>query len=260
MAITAKVICASVSKGVKITSLEVVMPRIILAEWNTHRKFSRGTSSSRAISLTKMREAVVADPFIPPVLRHNRRGMSAGELLSDLDHHLATEAIEAHLRSAVRLHELLDNLDVHKQWSNRYLEPFMWSKVVVTATEWENFLSQRDHADAQPEMQTVAQAVKMALNNANHVCRKKHLPFISADDYDRSDAAWVSAFRCAAVSYTDPGQRFSWDEEAAKGRQLVQNSPPHWSPLEHVAWADSVYVTSNFDAPWVQFRKLYENK
>jgi len=237
--------------------LEAIMPRIILAEWNTHRKFTRNTSSSRAISLSKMHDTVATEPFIPKYLGHNRRGMQAGEELSAQEYSMAVIAMEMHMQSALALHRVLTKLDVHKQWTNRYLEPFMWSKVVVTATEWDNFDVQRDHGDAQPEMQEVARHVKHARNKAHHIERTKHLPYIDIFDYDRPDASWVSAFRCAAVSYTDPGQRYSWEDEVARGKQLVQNSPPHWSPLEHIAWADSVYELSNFDAPWLQFRKLY---
>ena len=33
--------------------------------------------------------------------------------------------------------------NVHKQWVNRLLEPYMWHTVIVTATEWENFFALR---------------------------------------------------------------------------------------------------------------------
>ena len=47
-------------------------------------------------------------------------------------------------------------LDVHKQIANRLLEPFLWHKVIITATEWSNFFKLRTHADAQLEIKTIA--------------------------------------------------------------------------------------------------------
>ena len=41
------------------------MPRIILAEFNTHRLFSRNSASSRAIPFKKMVQSVLENPFIP---------------------------------------------------------------------------------------------------------------------------------------------------------------------------------------------------
>jgi len=39
---------------------------------------------------------------------------------------------------------------------NRILEPFAWITVIVTATEWANFFTQRTHEDAQPELKHIA--------------------------------------------------------------------------------------------------------
>ena len=243
----------------RVTTLEVVMPRIILAEQNTHRKFSRSTSSSRAISLGKMRAAVSAEPFIPARLYRNRRGMQAVEELTPVEYRAAARVIRRLLKQAVKAHEQLERLNVHKQWTNRYLEPWMWAKIVVTSTEWDNYFVQRDHPDAQPEMQEAARAIRVAIGGATHVVRKRHLPYIADDERDRPGVEWVSAYRCAAVSYTDPGQRYSWEEELAKGRELVENTPPHWSPLEHVAIAvPEFHLGGNFDAPWAQFRRWQE--
>ena len=263
MSISAKVVCASINSGVKLTTLEVVMPRIILAEWNTHRRKSRNTSSSRAISLSKMRSAVATDPYIPETLARNQRGMQAGDRLNMYDYADCVRKIRDHMASALELHKFLESKDVHKQWTNRYLEPFMWSKVVVSATEWQNFLSQRLHSDAQPEMQQVAAYIAAALETAEYTETFYHLPYITAQEREMhhiSTLLFVSAFRCAGVSYTDPGQRYSFDEELERGKRLAANNPPHWSPLEHCAIAvPDLSVVSNFDAPWIQARKLLDS-
>ena len=64
--ISAEVVADSVDvRGNRLTSVLVVMPRIIIAEINTHRMLSKNTSSSRAIPFKKMVEAVKENPFIP---------------------------------------------------------------------------------------------------------------------------------------------------------------------------------------------------
>ena len=49
----------------RLTTLAVTLPRIVLAELNTHRMFSRNSASSRAIPIQRMIDKVVQDPFIP---------------------------------------------------------------------------------------------------------------------------------------------------------------------------------------------------
>ena len=64
--INAEIVADSLDpRGNRLTSLLITFPRIILAEVNTHRMLSKNTSSSRAIPLKKMIEAVENDPFIP---------------------------------------------------------------------------------------------------------------------------------------------------------------------------------------------------
>lgn len=43
----------SIASGVRLTTLQVTMPRIVLAEFNTHRMLSRNSASSRAIPVEK---------------------------------------------------------------------------------------------------------------------------------------------------------------------------------------------------------------
>lgn len=72
MMISAKVIADSILKPdydnnpvSRITTMIVTFPRFILAEFNTHRMFSRNSASSRAIPFEKMLEVVQNNPFIP---------------------------------------------------------------------------------------------------------------------------------------------------------------------------------------------------
>jgi thymidylate synthase ThyX len=57
------VIADSISPyGHRLTTFEVVMHRFVLAEFNTHRVFSRNSASSRAIPLAKQLDRVLNDP------------------------------------------------------------------------------------------------------------------------------------------------------------------------------------------------------
>ena len=65
MAFDAVIVADSVSLiGDRLTTLEVTLPRIVLAEFNTHRVFSRNSASSRAIPVQKQLERIMNAPFV----------------------------------------------------------------------------------------------------------------------------------------------------------------------------------------------------
>ena len=127
----------------RIVSMEVVMPRFILAEFNTHRMFSRNSASSRAIPFTKMAKSVQETPFRPIAWQLDHKGMQATEYLDEnLWPYATAEWYDASKESIKRATSLNSN-GVSKQIANRLLEPFMWHKVLVTSTEWDNFFELR---------------------------------------------------------------------------------------------------------------------
>src|SRR5688572_716890 len=86
MGFSAKVLADSVSeRGDRLTTLEVCFPRFILAEFNTHRVFSRNSASSRAIPVAKQLRRVLEEPFIPLEFGTNQPGMQAGPPLEGAD-------------------------------------------------------------------------------------------------------------------------------------------------------------------------------
>lgn len=137
--------------GNRITTMVVTMPRIILAEFNTHRMFSRNSASSRAIPFEKMVKSVEASPFIPLAWQKDHKGMQGVEYITDsvdisLNMNAWLEARDNAISSATYLnHGVKEGRDngVTKQLCNRLLEPFMYHTVIVTATEWENFFALR---------------------------------------------------------------------------------------------------------------------
>lgn len=161
--ISATVIADSKNEfGQRITSFIVKFPRIILAEFNTHRMFSRNSASSRAIPFEKMLKLVQEDPFIPIAWQKDHKGMQGTEYFTneEMDHTyfddllekidgkiLVKDSLEREWlnarANAIRQAETLSKLGVTKQICNRLLEPFMYHTVIVTATEWENFFALR---------------------------------------------------------------------------------------------------------------------
>lgn len=241
MSTSAKVICDSVSDdGHRLTTLEVTMHRFVLAEFNTHRVFSRNSASSRAIPVRKIIDRVLTDPAVPLSWPSEKSGMQGGEPLSG-DHAQAAEEMWLSARDeAVAAARRLMDLGVHKSIANRLLEPFMWHTVIVSATNWDNFWGLRLSPLAQREISAAAFAMKSAYDKSQPQPLTQgewHLPYLRPDERDMSlDVKMkVSAARCARVSYlTHDGIR-----DVAKDLELYDRltttTPPHASPLEHVA-------------------------
>ncbi|HEX8390448.1 MAG TPA: hypothetical protein VF597_03435 [Candidatus Saccharimonadales bacterium] len=127
-------------------------------------------------------------------------------------------------------------LNVHKQLAGRGLEAYMWHTIVVTGTEWGNYLALRDHPEAQGEIATVARMGRAAmLSSTPRELRygEWHLPYVEPDEFeDVADAIRASAARAAAVSYNRQNTK-NFDSEVTRYESL--RSGGHMSPLEHQA-------------------------
>lgn len=263
--IQATVLCDSVSpKGTRLTTLRVTMPRFVLAEFNTHRVFSRNAGSSRAISVKRRLEAIAANPVLPVEWGVEQRGMSASGSLPGEDAAVAEQVWRAAARSAAWSARQLSEMGVHKQVVNRLLEPFSWVDVIVTSTEWANFFRLRLATNAQPEMQAVAAAMREALQASVPTAVPWggwHLPGITDTDRGQvpthEDLCAVAAGRLARVSYERSTER-SWESDRDLARQLIRDG--HWSPFEHVAVAREGRADRcrNFYKDWDQWRALLD--
>lgn len=150
--ISAEIVADSLNQfGERITTMKLIFPRIILAEFNTHRMFNRNSTSSRAIPFHKMVKAVQENPFIPIAWQKHNSGMQGNEYhtgegnVGDINYKARAErnwlrARDFAVEQAKYLYE--DSL-VTEQLSNRLLEPFMYHTVLVTATEFDNFFELR---------------------------------------------------------------------------------------------------------------------
>jgi hypothetical protein len=132
--------------GDRLTTFKVTLPRIILAELNTHRMFSRNSASSRAIPFEKMVESVEKNPFIPIAWQKDHKGMQGTEYFND-DADIAMRRFEwVSVRDfAIMRAKILNINNVTKQICNRLLEPFMWHTVILTSSAegLENFFKLR---------------------------------------------------------------------------------------------------------------------
>lgn len=165
--ISAQVIADSVNPvGNRITTFVVTFPRIVLAELNTHRMFSRNSASSRAIPFEKMLKMVTEDPFIPIAWQKDHKGMQGTEYLDTYLLH-GTEGqrvvegpsadwADARLQ-AIKFAKQMSERGVTKQLCNRLLEPFMWHTAIITATELENFFALRCPQYQHPEFWATAE-------------------------------------------------------------------------------------------------------
>lgn len=240
--------------GIRLTTMAVTMPRFILAEFNTHRKFSRNAGSSRAIPVKRRIEMVREHGFIPLEFGKNQKGMQASQLLDQDNANLARLTWTDAMASAVKHAEALEFLGVHKQLANRLLEPFTWVEVIVSSTDWTNFFHLRISPLAQPEIRELAMKMKEALDNS--------IPRVLAWGMwhsPLSDNREVAVGRLARVSYEPTGQRPE-EEDVLLCERLAKDG--HWSPFEHVAQArmsDDRAGSRNFDAGWVQMRALIDH-
>lgn len=286
--ISAEIVADSESSyGKRITTMELVYPRFIHAEFMTHRQFSRNASSSRAIPVAKMIEAVRNDPVVPLFWGKNQKGMQAEEecnnavsvpdvvdkedgtgLQWDISDQTREEAWFRARDHAVLMAQSFADADYHKQVVNRLLEPFAHIRVVVTATEWSNFFALRDHPDAEPHIQLLAQKMKLALQSSEPDRLDNgqwHLPYTLPDErrlYRNDILLKLSVARCARVSYrTHAGLVPKLEEDLALYDQLVGTIPLHASPAEHQA---TPVEPSVIPAPelrsnlvgYIQYRKL----
>lgn len=282
MSYEAKIIADSISEaGDRLTTFQVTFPRIVLAEYNTHRALSKNSASSRAIPVEKQIRKVLDDPFIPVYWGKNQKGMQAEQELTEYEQRRAVSEWLLGREWAVQSAESLLAKGVHKQIANRLLEPFMWQTCITSATEYSNFFALRANPMAQPEIRVIAEMMK-ELYETNEPNLLKigewHLPYTSAEDYwsvdEPEDIRKVSAARCARVSYlTQEGKR---DIQADLDLYERLAGSGHLSPLEHLATPmKQVYVkdmsyaenVSKLDSlfygnfkGWKQLRKFIPNE
>lgn len=254
---SAKIILDSVSPaGDRLVTMEVVLWRPLLAEFNTHRMFSRNSASTRAIPVDRQLANLDESLALPISWPAEKPGMQGGDELTGEDLVDAQNLyMDLYLMVRARIDEYLaahpeKSSRLHKSYLGRPLETWMWQTIVCSFTSagFENFLRQRSTKFsklAQAEFRATADAMGVAWEGSTPVelgFGDWHLPYIQPHEQ-----VWplyvqipLSVARCARVSYlTHDGTR-DLAADFKLFRKLVDAVPPHASPLEHVAtpvWA-----------------------
>lgn len=267
--ISAAIIADSLSPdGIRLTTLHLRYPRFIHAEMMTHRVFSRNARSSRAVPVETMLREIETDPVIPLHWGANQKGMQADrecdEPVRFRNDDVSRE--QAWLRArdnAVTIARNFERSGYHKQVVNRLLEPFMHIDVLVSATEWANFLALRDHPMAEPHIAILARAVRARMEESTPVrlgYSDWHLPYVAQADidsvgdrpYGEAQAILIklSVARCARISYRPFDGNGSIEAEIARHNALVGAAPLHASPAEHQATPDTMRGVSMEGPNW----------
>lgn len=265
----AKVVEDSITKGTdhRITTFEITMPKWLVAEFNTHSMVSRNSASSRAIPTETIIALTSGNPVIPIDWRERVGGMQGGEPLpEDLQDDLTIAWLQARDKMIESVEEMnaiaaRAGKKVDKQRVNRLLEPWMWTKIVATATEWENFFRLRNSPAAQPEFGYVAGLMEeayLAHQPTPLDVWDWHLPYVTEEEHrllKLGVQVRMSAARCARVSYYRQGEVKSVEDEIFRAEDLAEKK--HWSPLLHPARANGMMsFTANYWG-YRSFRHFY---
>jgi thymidylate synthase ThyX len=135
---SSKIVADSLSpQGDRLITFVIQLPRIVLAEFNTHRMFSRNSASSRAIPFKKMVKMVMDNPFIPIAWQKDHKGMQGNEYFTEeeVKYNNLKENWLLSRNQALTTSKIINKDGVTKQLCNRLLEPFMWHKVIITSSE-----------------------------------------------------------------------------------------------------------------------------
>lgn len=288
---------------VEAVSFIIEFPRIVLAEAVTHRcnydsweegfftcertttrDISKNSASSRAIPHNRMIEKIERDPFMPfwSIAEKGMQGsISTDEEVignANLDWISARNAM---LYSAERLNAL----GIHKQDSNRLLEPWGWVTQIVTSSRWSNFFALRCHKAAHPAIRHIARMMYLLYRKSTPTrlwWDQWHLPFVPLEeqmkfkfdpDFSVTDEPLVdlppllraSVARCAWISYENAEKAGTQEAMDKTFSRLFSEIPVHASCAEHqlsplgvnhryyAGWRSNI-------SGWLQARKLIRNE
>lgn len=244
--IRAAVLAKSIANGITITTFLIDFPRFILAELNTHRAVSKNGASSRAIPVAQQIKRVQDNPVVPIHFGLNQAGMSAD---TEVDENTKSKGLYEWLFNANRSvvgAQILQGMGVHKQVVNRIMEPYSFMRMVVTATEWDNFFWLRLHKDADPHIAELARVMLHAYQKTRAAPLDEscwHTPFF-VNGYWTADVEYHSGITaqqaiehsmscCAQTSYRKLDM--STEKTEAIVERLFNGERCHASPSEHIA-------------------------
>lgn len=231
-----EVVCDSynTTTNTRLTTVVATYPRFVHAELLTHRMFSRNSQSSRAYPTHRLLEKVSLSPVTPVHWGKNQSGMQAKSELSAVKKAIGKILWGCAAMNANFFAWSLSMAGAHKQIVNRVIEPYTTITTIITATEWEPFFELRCHPDAQPEIQLLAKLIRSELYRSEPKQLEPgdwHIPF--------SDDIAIATGKCARVSFLTHDGKRDEAKDIALHDQLLNAIPPHASPFEHCACAES---------------------
>ncbi len=248
--------------GKELITMLVDHPRIVHAEELKHRQFSFSAASSRAIPSAKMAEQLTG---MPVSFGKNQSGMQAGEEHDAkvkifgkngyYNYYSPSTAWKLACESAQEFSNAFAEAGYHKQVYNRLTEPFQMIRVLVSATETDNFYWLRDDKAADPTLAEQARCMREAHMLSTPQILKPgqwHLPFVDSffDDISGQhfyidggerigvtqvlsldEAIKVSCARCAATSFRN--ENYGLEKSLQVYDRLVNGDKVHAGALEH---------------------------
>lgn len=252
--IYAKVLAHSISPaGDEMITYEIQVPRIVWAEFMTHRMLSKNASSSRAVPFKSVAEAIRADVARPTHWGKNQAGMQAFEEHDELiNGYTADEWWDLAAESALAFSQGFADAGYHKQVFNRISEPFTYMRAVVSGTEWDNFFHLRIHEMADHTLYTLAHCIYQARISSKPKLLHPgewHLPYYKdgywseledgkdSHGHTIQEALMISASCCAQVSYRKLDDSMEKAVNVFDKLNIDNDSddPCHASPTEHQA-------------------------
>ncbi len=238
--IEARVVADSTFYDRRLITLSCDYPRFIHPQVMTYGMIRKSTSSSRAIPVKRQLELSAEHAYIPDAFSKNKSGMAATEELDDVTYGHARALVESHLNFTRNIVEKLAALGVHKQHANRYLEPYLMTRCMMTGAyeAFDHLIQQRKHAnlhgEVQPEMYELACKMDEAISASESQIRKFHVPYFDGEKPSYEDALYAIA-RAARDSY----MREDVSSEFMSRLESLWNEG-HLGPFEHVAYFETV--------------------
>lgn len=246
----------SYTDEIKVLTFVGLVPKIILAQINTHRTLSKNAASSRAVPFFKNVMNIIENPYLPFFTR-NKKGMQ-GDLVDDKDEYLSW--LEKHFSLFFQVLDFIkEDTDWHKQNINRYVEPFVLVPVVITGNvgisgyAWDQFVYLRTSESAQSEIGVIASFVQKCIqDNKTFVKRKVHAPTNIVDKKEDLEVLFHDAIFYLKNTHLKPDYRImqfisvfgniarvstmtsakSIEEDYNLALRLYRDR--HMSPFEHV--------------------------
>jgi len=237
--IKAEIVADSLSpQGNRITTMQVTFPRMILAELNTHRLFSRNSASSRAIPFKKTVKSVINNTFIPMAFQKSHSGMQ-GTAYLDMNkvytHEEVEEPLLAFLMAAFKNEDGTWDEDYFEiqEILNEYVLPLLLEGKNRTIRSW--WLKARD-------LVVAAACILHAMKVTKQICNRLLEPFMYHTVLV-TGTEWENFFNLRCPMYF---QETSWNSGYVKSRKkyLSQVGLPD-NPAYYDRWTDVNWLRIN---------------